>query len=507
MSHIFISFHHRSLAFARELRVKIHDQLGLDCWDYETNLRTSSYWRREIDNGINDCLALIVVMTQEAKASEYVTYEWAYALGKNKPVFPLLLETIELHPRLDEIQYIDFRSVDKPWERLFEDIQRIALATAPVVATTVPDIITNILTALNQPSQKKRAQALAQLEKLDDPRMPDVLAHLLNHPASDVRLGAALQLANRFSDQRALTPLIVNLEGTQTDRASDIDVINALSKVGDSDAIRSLIPFAVDKSLVGKAAQDAIVALIDDDEISGGEIALELLHYLDTIPKTHIGHITTIIEFLGNLWILGDHQVAILNRLYQYLDKRQDVAVRQATLHTLEVIGLELSINPFLGILSDPTDDIEFREAVALALGRLRNNAPVEQLVELAHKEKNINFRYILIRSLAITRHPTLESGFERLLQSKNTDLVALGIWGLMRLKSERAVKPIARFLDSTHKTTTLAIDSQGWVQPFDDDAFWLTEDSKLLCTFAEYALKHINTADAQEAIAQKERK
>ena len=42
-----------------------------------------------IDLSIKNAFALIVIMTPEAKASEYVTYEWAFAWGVVVKVIPV----------------------------------------------------------------------------------------------------------------------------------------------------------------------------------------------------------------------------------------------------------------------------------------------------------------------------------------------------------------------------------------------------------------------------------
>jgi hypothetical protein len=60
-------------------------------------------------------------MTPEAKASEYVTYEWAFAWGAGIKVIPVLLKRTELHPRLESLQYLDFTNrTARPWDALIE---------------------------------------------------------------------------------------------------------------------------------------------------------------------------------------------------------------------------------------------------------------------------------------------------------------------------------------------------------------------------------------------------
>jgi HEAT repeat protein len=66
-------------------------------------------------------------MTPEAKASEYVTYEWAFALGAGIEVIPILLEPTELHPRLDALQHLDFSfRASRPWDKLIEHVKTLS---------------------------------------------------------------------------------------------------------------------------------------------------------------------------------------------------------------------------------------------------------------------------------------------------------------------------------------------------------------------------------------------
>src|SRR5262245_9520703 len=107
MSHVFICYHHNDGDFAENLRSKI-EAAGISAW-MDDRLRAGEDWRVEIDKAIKeDAVALIVVVTPEAKASEYVTYEWACAWGAGLKVIPVLLKRTELHPRLEALQYLDF---------------------------------------------------------------------------------------------------------------------------------------------------------------------------------------------------------------------------------------------------------------------------------------------------------------------------------------------------------------------------------------------------------------
>lgn len=82
-------------------------------------------WRVGLDQAILESSALIVVMTPEARKSEYVTFEWAFALGAGIPVIPVMLKPTQFHPRLETLQFLDFTNRRaRPWSELIEALRR-----------------------------------------------------------------------------------------------------------------------------------------------------------------------------------------------------------------------------------------------------------------------------------------------------------------------------------------------------------------------------------------------
>lgn len=60
-------------------------------------LQAGEDWRQVIDEAIiKDAFALVVIMTPEAKASEYVTYEWSCTHGAGVPIIPIMLKTTSI---------------------------------------------------------------------------------------------------------------------------------------------------------------------------------------------------------------------------------------------------------------------------------------------------------------------------------------------------------------------------------------------------------------------------
>jgi len=108
--------------FADVLKSKLKEA-GYEAWIDIDRLQVGEDWRAEIDEAIKSSTAIVVIMTPEAKESEYVTYEWAYAAGAKIKIIPLMVKLTQLHPRLESLQYLDFTNRRaRPWERLINDL-------------------------------------------------------------------------------------------------------------------------------------------------------------------------------------------------------------------------------------------------------------------------------------------------------------------------------------------------------------------------------------------------
>lgn len=108
--------------FADVLKSKL-EKAGYEAWIDIDRLPLGEDWRGGIDEAIKSSTSLVVVMTPEAKNSEYVTYEWAYAAGAGVKIVPLMVKLTQLHPRLESLQYLDFTNRRaRPWERLIDEL-------------------------------------------------------------------------------------------------------------------------------------------------------------------------------------------------------------------------------------------------------------------------------------------------------------------------------------------------------------------------------------------------
>lgn len=120
---VFISHAHEDGDFAELLQLRIEKE-GFSAWVDLEGLTPGTDWRTEIDEGIRGSLGVVVVMSPSAKESEYVTYEWAFALGVGVAVIPILLWPTQLHPRIDALQFLDFTNrAARPWDRLITTLK------------------------------------------------------------------------------------------------------------------------------------------------------------------------------------------------------------------------------------------------------------------------------------------------------------------------------------------------------------------------------------------------
>ena len=151
MSQIFISYHHNANAFvADELVKRIEAEKFSVWWDRHIPAGHND-WREKIDLEIENARIMLVVVTPEAIASQYVTYEWSYAIGKNKIVIPLTYQKADVHPRLITHQALDFTDGrNREWPDLMQALHTNLdnTTSAPVIEVVPKEALMNALADL-----------------------------------------------------------------------------------------------------------------------------------------------------------------------------------------------------------------------------------------------------------------------------------------------------------------------------------------------------------------------
>jgi hypothetical protein len=121
--HVFLSHSKYDGDFAELMKLRLEKE-GIPAWIDNDRLEPGVDWRQEIDESIRGSRSLIAIMSPEARESEYVTYEWAFAWGSGINLVPVMLRETPLHPRLAALQYLDFTNRRaRPWDHLIKSIR------------------------------------------------------------------------------------------------------------------------------------------------------------------------------------------------------------------------------------------------------------------------------------------------------------------------------------------------------------------------------------------------
>jgi hypothetical protein len=236
----FISYKRENLTFAKEVKRQLESQ-GLLAWLDDDSMLGGDEWKQVIDNAIKECIAVIVVVTPEALGSQYVTYEWAFALGCGKRVIPIIREFPDpnnpdhpkMHPRLDDKQYRDFTDPDDDsWNRLIRELQVIS------ARKYFPPDVQEAKKRLSDPSSTTRSEAIDWLLTYDDQeKVIGIFVEGAQSKSPEVRMDCALALAQLDPlDARAIPGLV--LTATRGNRRQF--ALGVLSEMNSEEAIAAL---------------------------------------------------------------------------------------------------------------------------------------------------------------------------------------------------------------------------------------------------------------------------
>ncbi len=154
MTRVFISYSRADEVFARRLATDL-DRLGADVWIDVDDIPPGVNWSTAIQQGLDTCDALVLIISPDALASKNVEDEWQYVRDEGKPIIPLLWRPVpRLHFQLRRIQYVDFHR--QPYETALAQLRVRLFDEAPAVPSTpAPAAIT--------PSTARQIVALREL--------------------------------------------------------------------------------------------------------------------------------------------------------------------------------------------------------------------------------------------------------------------------------------------------------------------------------------------------------
>jgi HEAT repeat protein len=239
MAGFFISYQRKSKKFAKKLMQNLQIA-GIRCW-IDENIPLGEEWKQIIDIEIADSIGVIVVVTPDALKSQYVTYEWAYALGLDKKVIPLILEKpdpnnpdhLPMHPKLDDFQNRDFTNPKKqPWEQLIAELQGI------LQQDNIPQEILEAENALRSIDPNKRNDGKVFLLNHENHEAAiEAFARVVPNESPDISMNAALGLVKKtkYKDLRAIPGLKKGLHTRYVE-----DCLNALVNMNCPEAVKCL---------------------------------------------------------------------------------------------------------------------------------------------------------------------------------------------------------------------------------------------------------------------------
>ncbi len=138
MDTIFISYAREDFHFAELLKLKLQ-ALEFNVWLDSGELKAGEDWQDGIERGLQESALILVVLSEGSIQSQYVTFEWAYAMGQGKAILPLKIKECSLHPRLESLHYLDFsKPTEQPWQRLEKDISATLADFEPAEDTIEP---------------------------------------------------------------------------------------------------------------------------------------------------------------------------------------------------------------------------------------------------------------------------------------------------------------------------------------------------------------------------------
>lgn len=210
MHHVFLSYSRADGDFAEVVRTRL-GEAGFGCWLDRSEIQAGEAWCEEIDDAIRAASAVVLILTSSARASEFVSYEWAFALGAGTPLVPLMLQPTPLPPRLSTLHHLDFtRREARPWTDLIERVRVLTAdrrAPTAMVSTRAPAIVREAAATLDDPDPAKATQGVARLARIQLPEAEAALVAAMNHPVAEVRVAAAGEMARR-GDPRAVPGLL-----------------------------------------------------------------------------------------------------------------------------------------------------------------------------------------------------------------------------------------------------------------------------------------------------------
>lgn len=280
MADIFISYSRKDKAFATELENRLSKHF--DVW-IDRKMRGGKKWREELDECIQACKVLILVISPDATESDIVNYEWIFALGAGKVFIPLhVIDTdVKKFPyRLSDFNFIDFRD-GYQWDLLINTLHELLSSRNNPLQTEMPieninavdtndldkksqdegtdsDIPHEIQFYLNNLTSHDKGNKIAAAKILGERKIIDAVPIIINELQHSITMNAEIEVAftealTEIADERTVPYLVMALHKGDSNEIDSIlnsrntldkkRIIKALVDIGNSEALDGLISY------------------------------------------------------------------------------------------------------------------------------------------------------------------------------------------------------------------------------------------------------------------------
>ena len=190
------------------------EALNYTVWLDDYDIDAGKPWRDAIDQAIRSARVLVVIVTDEALRSEYITFEWSFALGASVDVIPVVCREINsLHPRLAELQYVDYHDrhlVAFAEEQLRNRLRE--LIDEKSVQEPAPEFIENLSQAVDDEEAdiQYRQQVAVILGHIKASQSIPKLIEATRDPSINVRI-AAIQALSAFGPDGLIANALIDI--------------------------------------------------------------------------------------------------------------------------------------------------------------------------------------------------------------------------------------------------------------------------------------------------------
>lgn len=109
LPNIFMSYSRRETGFVDDLTHRL-EKAGFNVWLDYLRLIPGSPWAGQIDKGLKEAEVILLVVSKDSIASQFVELEWRHVLEyEHKRIILAIFEAVKLPPELKKYEWVDFR--------------------------------------------------------------------------------------------------------------------------------------------------------------------------------------------------------------------------------------------------------------------------------------------------------------------------------------------------------------------------------------------------------------